>query len=655
MAGKPRAPRERQGIKFDEGALQRKKAAATDGGIISDVKGGGGARAGGSKQATMHWRHASMTPQALAALERRKTLKRISNSTRIHCARATYPLLALTALSLALALFLWARAAMHNWLLEHDGLDLDDGLRAQHGASRLGVRRDGTFEPSQAARRHHHPQAHDTAAPATAPVDRRSLHDHSFRHQIEESERYLTTLSVEGTLCKPATSARTRLKADKPRHAAAQTKSLYRFLQLAGVLSRVPILPPLELKPNALDAHAHQQHEHVDTSSVYDLSRLGYHQRASPPLEWSALTAPQRDRAQLIDTLGCWADRENTLPPTKSPHSTASSAKAAADEVYHESIANRVASLTGNGVATSLFPLALTKRSILGEPPIHATDFAAFYERVLRFDLDTGAKRAIVAQTLHSDSATSLRGREHTPPEEHVFCLDPTLLMTSQRNLLNEASDGLPTFFEEDPAWNDVGRYLHFTSEMDSVASDYLSYLLQDSRQDSEDGGEYIAVHIDALVTTHCTTRAGDKCTPSLSAYVRAVDRMQSHLLKEAAVGARMHRRPIGGSRAHHRGRNNAAADVSDVVDGARRQRKVIVVTDVEDQKFRQEVHGLGWHMVEPRSGHARARYAEWSPDVIEAVLLSKAKAFVGTRNSEESELAGRRVLSWTEGHVAFV
>ncbi|KAG8987180.1 hypothetical protein FRB90_003552, partial [Tulasnella sp. 427] len=118
-----------------------------------------------------------------------------------------------------------------------------------------------------------------------------------------------------------------------------------------------------------------------------------------------------------------------------------------------------------------------------------------------------------------------------------------------------------------------------------------------------------------------CETVKLEDCAAPLSTYARRIKQVQDEL-------AQLH------------GPDSPLSDLQNVV----------VTSDDRDPKWWKEVHELGWLGTDEFDEEIGAKYGRWYPTIIDAVVQSRGKAFVGTQGSTMSDYAARRVQDWQHG-----
>lgn len=205
-------------------------------------------------------------------------------------------------------------------------------------------------------------------------------------------------------------------------------------------------------------------------------------------------------------------------------------------------------------------------------------------------------------------------------PDRQVMCFDnlfyvPVVKFVYGQLDTSYAIEELPP---DSAVWTHVGQHLHFNSHVNHIADELLAALIGSRRK------QFIGVHI----------RTG-----------KAIDWSGGHVANTTTELI-----------------DSFKAGVEVVQDQLRRRRKghrgdlpVLFTTDADDSFFLTRIHRLGWVHVNHIDFATAARFGGWYPDILDAVLLSRAVGFVGTRMSTFSHLAARRVESWNHGITTIV
>jgi len=193
------------------------------------------------------------------------------------------------------------------------------------------------------------------------------------------------------------------------------------------------------------------------------------------------------------------------------------------------------------------------------------------------------------------------------PPDEQVMCFDFPYFVSATRTFEWE--------YDYSPAWRYVGKYLHWSPKMLSLAEKYLRRSLALAEDASIP--PFISIHVRRKdFESWCRGVAKQECFASLAMYSRRVEQIKDQLRQERGL------------------------EVT----------RVIMTSDETDAAWWEEVRALGWDYV----NHAKERTAEdlgkWFPPILDAVFQSMGIGFVGTDQSTMSLLARRRIEDWHGG-----
>ncbi|KAJ7939701.1 hypothetical protein B0H13DRAFT_2226264 [Mycena leptocephala] len=308
------------------------------------------------------------------------------------------------------------------------------------------------------------------------------------------------------------------------------------LMYLAHLTGRVPIIP--RFRPVHMGSNASQ----FDFSEVFDIPRLQTG-LGTPILEWREVKDLE---SETVEDLGCWDIQDKRWD----------------DE------------------------------SVYLEPPV---DLKLDISYTRARDWARGAT-VMVAETLRATSLGRLPPAEASPlhrislpPDSHLFCCNSLYFGISA---LEEAED-------IDPAWQTIGRHMHWTSKLEDIGMSYIRKTL--IVEANEPIPPFVALHV----------RRGDFMIwllRALSAYARRVAQVRDELLERTGI------------QADH----------------------VIVTSDETSQAWWAGVSELGWLPVD--HSHTVEQYGAWYPMFIDAVIQATASGFVGTATSTVSILAQRRV-----------
>ncbi|KAF8133481.1 hypothetical protein K438DRAFT_1998194 [Mycena galopus ATCC 62051] len=345
------------------------------------------------------------------------------------------------------------------------------------------------------------------------------------------------------------------------------------LIYLGELTQRIVIIP--RFRPVHLDGlHA----AHIDFSDVFDLPRLR-RWVTTPILEWREVKDVE---STTVEDMGCWdvqymdwaskgsrlyleppVDLKLDLSYTRAPKYVSTSLEM--DKPKDE-------------VSVFLWPLA---------------SLAFYTPRLLSMEhLPTP-----LPSPLHKVSM---------PPDEHLFCVNSLYFGVG---LLEVAEDLCP-------AWEAVGRHIHFTPEVQRIAAAYTRRTL--GVEDAEEIPPYIAVHVRRGDFSIWCKVAVQNCFAPFAAYERRVNEVRAQIIK------------------------NTGVDVS----------RVIITSDETSSAWWTPILERGW--VRPDHSKTVEEYGPWHrryPIIIDAAIQGAAAGFVGTDTSTVSILARRRVA--TRGGVA--
>ncbi|GAA6058078.1 hypothetical protein JCM3770_002252 [Rhodotorula araucariae] len=412
----------------------------------------------------------------------------------------------------------------------------------------------------------------------------------TLRSQIKPDVRYITTMSYGGH--------------------ANQFMAIENLLYLAKLLSRVAIIPTL----TAL----HFDETPRDFSVFYDLDRF-YYETEIPAVEMSALKRWDLTNPPPLEDLSCWSILEQT----------------AGDRNINDG------SMAVHNIDVKYWPLPRMESGSEG--------FNLWFESIHDFDYNREARDKWVARVKKellpqqsppprptgknakalSKSQTLKPGFDPlraAPPEENLLCLDTTFFLGSRifppAYPLGKQYEAPRSY--EGHGWIQAGQYMHFSPQLEDLADQYLLNLF--GAKSLSDVPPFISVHI----------RRGDfqsaRGLTSLEAYTDAVQRARNRLdwrmdHPDGWVGA-------GHARQKYfpgvRGRDYA----------------VVATTDEEPGSdfVRQLKENLGWKVVDHAHMRTEEELGAWYPTMVDAAVLARGRAFVGTEWSTFSYLAGLRV-----------
>ncbi|KAJ7167947.1 hypothetical protein C8R46DRAFT_898646, partial [Mycena filopes] len=210
--------------------------------------------------------------------------------------------------------------------------------------------------------------------------------------------------------------------------------------------------------------------------------------------------------------------------------------------------------------------------------------------------------RARTHPDLPDPVASPLRKTVHAP-DDHLFCVNT--LYTGIKTLEDKA--------DISPAWQDVGRHMHWAPALQEIARDCARRTL--GIEGAEEIPPYIAVHVrhgDFTIWCNIDAIPLSRCFAPISKYAERVAEMRAEMLEDTGVG----------------------------ID------RVVVTSDEEDPRWWEAVRALGW--LRPDHSRTVELYGAWwvYPVLIDTVIQGDASGFVGTDTSTVSILARRRVAA---------
>ncbi|KIO33664.1 hypothetical protein M407DRAFT_65342 [Tulasnella calospora MUT 4182] len=355
------------------------------------------------------------------------------------------------------------------------------------------------------------------------------------------------------------------------------------MIYLAVISRRIPILGPLLPMKSHLGAGG----KTIDFGEIFDLPRLSQAIQ-TPILQWSDV---KKASGAETDFIGCWS-----LWPTVNKNA-------------HEPHGSALPSFLHLGIVWTQAPnwIKLT----------HDGGFTASLSALAKMLLPEGRQQ--VLSTPEARAGVTYDGipeeiSAQLYPDDQLACFDILYWVG--------VTDTYEWEKHNHPVWELVGTNLHFTQNVEDIASEYLRRLFGMNGLNETEIPPYISVHVRHSDFLHqCGDVKLEDCAAPLSAYVRRVKQVQDEL-------AIIH------------GPDSPLAKVQNVV----------VTSDERDPKWWTEVHNLGWLGTNKFDEEIGTKYGRWFPTVIDAVIQSRGKAFVGTQGSTMSDYAARRVQDWQHG-----
>ncbi|KAG5647758.1 hypothetical protein DXG03_008481 [Asterophora parasitica] len=193
------------------------------------------------------------------------------------------------------------------------------------------------------------------------------------------------------------------------------------------------------------------------------------------------------------------------------------------------------------------------------------------------------------------------------PPDEHMLCYDYLYFTCANQPYEME--------FDYSPAWRFVGQHLHWSPTIEQLANQYLrrSIGIAEDRP-TPPASPWIAIHVRRGDFKVFCGEETTGCYASLEVIARRVEEVKAELLQRKGIMVE----------------------------------HVIMTSDERNATWWEEVKGHGWYGVD----HSQTAdvLGPWYPVLIDAAIQSLGVGFVGTDKSTMSNLARRRVESWTDG-----
>jgi len=240
------------------------------------------------------------------------------------------------------------------------------------------------------------------------------------------------------------------------------------------------------------------------------------------------------------------------------------------------------------------------------------------------------------------DPATEIPLKNHGGhqlyPEEHLVCYDYLYFMATYAEF--------EWWQEWTPAWEDVGRYLHWSPRVRTLAVDLLNETLNTTSPPMTPEIDtkltpaplppiYIAVHIRrADFDGWCGNVSREDCLAPIEAYARRVDEVMGDL---------------------RTARDDLPSEIPVLVMSDEPKTSPDYRDPGTSEAWWKSVSELGWIHIDHEVLGTTDKYNIWYPAVLDATMLSLASAFVGTDRSTYSLLAKKRVQTWRNGPARFV
>ncbi|GAA5914475.1 O-fucosyltransferase family protein [Sporobolomyces salmoneus] len=383
---------------------------------------------------------------------------------------------------------------------------------------------------------------------------------------------------------------------------ANQFIGIQNLLHLGKLLNRVVIIPTL--------TPLHFQGLPQDMSTFYDLDYF-YEKTSIPIIEQSTLKRWNFTDPPPLESVTCWsvleavADGRNVNDGSMAVHNI--------DIKYYP-----LPPLSRASEETKIWTGAIHEFD--SNPRSKGKWITRVRDELLPHDDIVGDDQKTAAGSPSLKSGFDPRNNE--PPSDQLFCLDTTFFLGSR--MFPPAYPSTPPIEPlrpyEGEAWMQAGQHLRFSSRLETLAEEYLKKLFGVSKLN----------HIPPFITCHI--RRGDfaeeRGLTSLDQYTDAVQRVRERL------EWRMD---------NMKGRNG-------LLKGGDYQ--VVVATDeAPNSEFvRILKEELRWKVIDHDFMETERKLGAWYTLLIDSVILSRGRGFVGTEFSTFSYLAGLRVKYWNGG-----
>ncbi|KAJ7493293.1 hypothetical protein B0H11DRAFT_2277367 [Mycena galericulata] len=346
-----------------------------------------------------------------------------------------------------------------------------------------------------------------------------------------------------------------------------QVMQYMNLIYLGLITERIPIVPPFTPDTNPHVASK----EYIDFGQVFDIPRLEK-EMGQRVLDWSQVKDPKSDE---LDDLGCWNLEVAVWKATWRSHRP--------DNLKLD-------------ISYTIAPEWVKLR------PGDYTDMqATFWSLASLGYADTRPANSDLEPERSPIHNISLW------PNEHLLCFDNVYFVCAHQAWEFDK--------QYSPAWRFVGRQMHWTSAIQSIADNYTRNAL--GVEYDEAIPPYITVHArrgDFGGDPECKNLPAEDCLAPLSAYARRVEEVKAEILETKSIS----------------------------ID------RIIMTSDEKDPAWWNAVYQLGW--TTPDHSQTAERYGAWYPIFIDGVIQSGGLGFVGTHKSTVSILADRRVSAWQGG-----
>ncbi|KAJ7361589.1 hypothetical protein DFH08DRAFT_844625 [Mycena albidolilacea] len=337
------------------------------------------------------------------------------------------------------------------------------------------------------------------------------------------------------------------------------------LIYLGLITDRVPIIA--EFIPSHIGGHVPP----IPFGQVFDVPRLR-NLLGTSVLEWRDV---KNHNSTFVDDIGCWNVWEAVQ--------------------YREAFPRRSRSINDLNLDISYTKAPEWIKMI----PNYEHDQHVTFWSLARLAFPTTRKASLVPPLPSPQHNISL------PPDQHLLCYDYLYYVSAHQPFEME--------YDYSPAWRYVGKYMHWTPELEKLADDYVRRAIGVP----EDGPipPFISIHVRHHdFEAWCGGIPVLECFAPLSAIARRVREVQQEIQETTGLTV------------NH----------------------VVMTSDERNATWWREVSELGWFT--PDHTDTKALYGDWYPVLIDAVIQSQGFGFVGTDRSTMSIIAARRVESWQKG-----
>ncbi|KIP02086.1 hypothetical protein PHLGIDRAFT_112444 [Phlebiopsis gigantea 11061_1 CR5-6] len=347
------------------------------------------------------------------------------------------------------------------------------------------------------------------------------------------------------------------------------------LMYLGLVTDRVPVVAMFTPSHIGGDAGV------ITFGEVFDVPRY-IEESGNPLVEWLDVKDPE---SPVVDDLGCWNVWESVQ--------------------YYEH-----------------FPRGSSVPDWLGLD-ISYTRAPEWVKQIPGYEHDKCSTFSTLARLAYPEDRAKNLGDALPSPQHHAV-LDPDEQMLCYDYLYYAcAAQSSEYDYSYAPQWKDVGKYMHWTPEIDIIVGQYVNRAFDLP----EDGPvpPYITVHVrHGDFKNWCwEAELPEDCFAPLPVIARRVREVQQEIVERHGVYIPMTR--------------------------------VIMTSDETDQTWWDEVAALGWARMDHEKERTNERYGRWYPVILDAAIQSNGLGFVGTDRSTFSTLSRRRVMDWQDGATRMV